>query len=156
MAYTFSQKMTDAPNVASTRCDLCGDTIDRSEIALVGDKRCCRPCSASIRSDLSLIDAFVEWHHESTDIAMRITRMPSRTEFRPGRYGAVVEFEASDILGSISMREDGQCDADVIRQSTGEQVLCTYAILITPQEVRDHLSATYKTIKREQVGAQNP
>jgi len=142
--------MTEAPKEATMQCELCGDGIDPSEIAVVDSKRCCRPCSVSIRSDLALVDQFISWHSDPMMTDLKVTRFPSLTEFRPGIFVAVAEFEFPDILGSIIMRADGQCDSDAMRVSTGEQILCTYAILINQTEVRDHLSATYETIKREQ------
>lgn len=148
--------MTEAPKEAAIRCELCGDDTKPSEIAVVDGKTCCRPCSASIRSDFTLVDQFVSWHGDLPIAEMKMTRYPERTEFRPGLFGAVAEFELPDILGSITMRADGQCDSDALRVSTGEQILCSYAILINPAEVSDHLSATYETIGREQAGGHQP
>jgi hypothetical protein len=140
--------MTNNQTAFTIKCDLCGDMIEESEIAAVDDRNCCRPCSVSTRSDLSLVDAFVEWHRQFVDSVLHFTRIPEMTEFRPGLFGAVSEFELPDVIGSISMRADGQCDTDVLKISTGH-TLFTYAILITPAEVRNHVSTTYETIKRE-------
>ena len=145
---TFSQKMTEALQPTMIRCSLCGGQFKASETLMVGDQLCCRPCSVSIRSDLSLLDRFVAWHDEPTVNDMRVTRKPIASEVMPGIWAAVVEFELADVIGSISMRADGQCDVDYLRTSTDKGAF-TYAILATATEVEEHLVATYESIKRE-------
>ena len=130
------------------RCSLCGEQFEATETVVVGNQRCCRPCSVSIRSDLSLLDRFVAWHDQPDVSELRVTRKPIATEFSPGIWVAIVEFELPDLAGSISMRADGQCDVDYLRLST-EVGTFSYAILGTVDEVTDHLTQTYQTIKRE-------
>ena len=129
--------------ISEMKCELCAGALKPSEALDVDGTICCRECSPSIRRDLTLVDQFVAWHNELTMTGLTVTRFPTRTEFREGNWGSIVEFELPDVLGTISIRQDGQCDADAFKISTSEQVLCTYAILATPSEVCDHLSATY-------------
>jgi hypothetical protein len=138
------------------KCDLCGDVLKPSDALDVNGTKCCRECSPSIRRDRALVDQFVAWHDDLEMTGLRITRVPTLTEFQAGRWGAIVKFELPDVLGSISMRQDGQCDTDVVNISTGEHLLCTYAILNSPSEVRDHLLATYEVISRTQNGREVP
>ena len=76
--------------------------------------------------------------------------MPVLTEFGPDLWGATVGFELPGVIGSISMRADGQCDVDVLSVTTDEATF-TYTILATEEEVTEHLVDTYRNIKREQV-----
>jgi len=140
----------------NTRCQLCAGEFASVDLMMVGQTRCCRSCSPSIRNDIALVDHFVDWHQSHKVSDLHITRDPERSEFHPGVFGAICEFELPDIVGSIIMRADGQCDIDAFRVSREESVLCTYAILISPHEVFDYLEETYKKLGREQDGAPNP
>ena len=142
--------MTEAPNEAKGQCELCGEGVEPTEIVIVGQTSCCRTCSPSIRSDLSLVDEFVSWHRIADLADFEITKAPNREEFQAGRFGAVVEFEYLDLLGTIIFRADGQCDSDLFRVSTSEQIRCQYDILVTPDEVREYLWSAYQTIRGEQ------
>jgi len=111
---------------------------------------CCRSCSASIRNEENLVSYFVDWHC-SENIGNVVLSKPPILEshkYQNGSTFSVAEFEGKDILGSITLRSDAQCDVDAICISTEQAAINEYRILVSETEIDDFLKSVYANVQK--------
>lgn len=130
-------------------CHLCTELLCETCAVQVNGKQCCRPCSASIRNDESLVSHFIQWHRKASLGNVALSKPPILVshEYKIGSTFSVAEFEGEDIIGSITFRSDAQCDADAIFISSEKSVFNEYRILVSKSEIDEFLASVYASVQ---------
>ncbi|MCL6417727.1 hypothetical protein MIB92_18855 [Aestuariirhabdus sp. Z084] len=113
------------------------------------EQYCCRPCSASIRNDESLVSFFIEWHRSANlgDVALSKPPTLITHKYKEGSTFSIAEFEGKDMLGSVTFRSDAQCDVDAICISTEKPIFNEYRILVNESEIAKFLDSLYANVQ---------
>jgi hypothetical protein len=87
-------------------CHLCREPLCEVCAVQVDDEQCCRPCSASIRNDETLVSYFVEWHRTENLGDILLTKPPEllHHQYKKGSTFSVAEFESGNVIGSVTFR----------------------------------------------------
>lgn len=130
-------------------CHLCREPLCELCAVQVDGKQCCRPCSASIRNDESLVSYFVNWHSSANFSDIVLSKSPEMVQhkYKKGSTFSVVEFEAKNIIGSIVFRSDAQCDADAMVVNTEQPFFTEYRILVSEREIDEFLTSLYASVQ---------
>ncbi|PWQ95666.1 hypothetical protein [Leucothrix arctica] len=129
-------------------CHFCRETLCEKCMIQAEGKHCCRPCSASIRNDKALVAYFVEWHRTANLGAITLLKPPILvvSEFKKGSLFSVAEFENENIIGSITLRSDGQSDAEAMDIDSGKALFTEYRILVNEREIEEFLTSLYASV----------
>lgn len=126
-------------------CELCNDPICSKCAQKQDGKNICLPCSVSIRNNPDLVAFFIEWHNSKLSKDIIIIKKPIVVKLN-NSIASVVEFEHSNIIGSISYRSDGQLDAEAINVKSDEFICNLYHVLATKKDISNYLYGIYNFI----------
>lgn len=144
----YEEKCSDCQR--NLECQLCKTPLCESCTVIVKRTVCCRPCSVSIRNDKSLVSYFVEWHKSNNLEGVKLLKLPTMVSYQydEGSTFSVVEFKSKNIIGSVRLRSDAQCDADEMNIITEETIFNEYRILVNNTEINDFLQSVYNTVQK--------
>lgn len=122
-------------------CNLCSDFLCKKCSVVVDNVVCCRPCSASIRDDISLLNYFLYWHEHNEN------KIPNKHEISEivgsSKKTCWIEFEDSVCIGIIRIWSSGEIEIEVHTIKGDDIYYNLYRIVDNTNEIDEFLSYVY-------------
>jgi len=130
--------------IKDKKCELCNDLICSNCSCQIEGELVCVPCSVSLRNCSELVEHFIKWHKIKLPQGVKITKEPNIVNIGNESVASAVQYEYSNVIGSISYRSDGQLDAEALDINTEKFIYSIYRVLVSKAEISEYLESLYE------------